>query len=160
MRINECTRLRVKDVDFDRGILTIRFGKGDKDRCAPLPESLQLKLADHIAGVKELYEQDRKNQVDGGVFLPEALARKYPNASKEWGWFWLFPAVKLSVDPRVSFIRRHHIQDSLLRRHVKLAVKHAGIVKRATVHTLRHSFATHLLENGTDYSYDTGIAWA
>ena len=150
LRVNECTHLRVKDIDFDRGILTVRAGKGDKDRCASLPGSLQLKLVDHVTEVKELYEQDRKKQVVGGVFIPEALARKYQNASKEWGWYWLFLAIKLSVDPRSSLIRRHHILDSLLLRHVKQAVKLVGIAKRATVHTLRHSFATHLLENGTD----------
>lgn len=149
LRLNECTRLRIRDIDFARSCLTIRSGKGDRDRQTILPEALTEKLVEHMESVKKTYEKDRGDDVDG-VYLPNALDRKYPNASREWGWYWLFPGAALSVDPRSKRVRRHHIHPSTFQKQVTRAGKNAGIIKKATVHTLRHSFATHLLENGND----------
>jgi integron integrase len=149
LRILEALRLRVKDVDFARKEILIRDGKGFKDRVTMLPQTLVPVLQAHLARVKALHEQDL--QAGGGtVFLPDALARKYPNADREWSWQYVFPSAKLSTDPRSGEVRRHHVQDQAVQRAVKQAVRKAGLVKLATPHTFRHSFATHLLEGGYD----------
>jgi site-specific recombinase XerD len=129
--------------------LTIRSGKGNKDRQTVLPESLKDDLREHLNGVRELYEKDREDHI-AGVYLPNALDRKYPNAGKEWIWQWVFPSKSLSIDPRARKIRRHHVHHNTLQKKIKQAAMQAGIPKKVTVHTLRHSFATHLLEKGYD----------
>ncbi len=149
LRLSECLSLRIKDVDIERGMIIVRAGKGDKDRRTVLPESLKLKIAEQIKHARAFYDQDRTKEI-AGVFLPGALERKYPNAGKEWPWFWLFPARSLSVDPRTTLVRRHHIHPGSLQKAFKTAVDAAGVNRQASVHTLRHSFATHLLENGYD----------
>lgn len=149
LRLSECLRLRIKDIDFHYQQITIRSGKGDKDRSTVLPESVVGDLKEHIEDVIKQHEQDIRNGYDT-VYLPNALANKYPNAGKEIGWHYLFPAQDLSVDPRSGVLQRHHIQDISLQRSVKTAMKKAGIRKSGSCHTFRHSFATHLLENGTD----------
>jgi len=149
LRLKECLQLRIKDVDLERGMVIVRSGKGDKDRRTVLPERLKDGLIHQINAVRVLYDKDRLNKVPG-VQLPNALERKYPGAGKEWGWFWLFPSNTLSVDPRSGKVRRHHIHQATLQKAFKKAVLEAEIPKQASVHTLRHSFATHLLENGYD----------
>ncbi len=149
LRLMECIRLRVKDVDFEYQQITVRDGKGRKDRVTMLPEILleplriQLELADAIR------EQDLKEGY-GAVYLPYALERKYPNANREFGWQYVFPATKRATDPRSGVERRHHIAESVLQRSVKQAVRDGGIRKPASCHSMRHSFATHLLEDGYD----------
>jgi integron integrase len=149
LRLNEALTLRIKDVDFERNIVMIRSGKGDKDRRTVLPESLKDDLIQHMGAARSLFDQDRQNNISG-VWLPGALEKKYPNAGKEWKWFWLFPAKGISVDLRSHTIRRHHVHPASLQKAFKTAVGEAGVTKQASVHTLRHSFATHLLENGYD----------
>jgi integron integrase len=149
MRLMECVRLRVKDVDFERHEIIVRDGKGGKDRVTMLPASLAAPLRDHLKRVRILFEQDN-SAGQPGVYLPDALEKKYPNASKEWGWFWAFPARGLAVDQHSGIKRRHHTHEQALQRAIKKAVATAGITKPATTHTLRHSFATHLLQSGYD----------
>lgn len=149
LRLSECLNLRIKDIDFERSVIVVRSGKGDKDRETILPANLQGKVETHINVIKRYYTEDRKNSVEG-VSLPKALIRKYPKAGLDWGWFWLFPSHKLSVDPRDLKVRRYHIYPSTLQKYFHSAVKRSNITKNASVHTLRHSFATHLVEAGYD----------
>lgn len=149
MRIMECLRLRVKDVDFGRGEILVRDGKGFKDRVTMLPTALAPALRDHMAQVKALHERDLGSG-GGETGLPYALDRKYPGAAREWIWQYVFPSATLSIDPRSGAVRRHHLLDQGIQRALKQALRDAGLIKPATPHTLRHSFATHLLESGYD----------
>ncbi len=149
LRLNECLSLRIKDVDLEQNIVIVRSGKGDEDRRTVLPERVKDTLIGHLDQVRSLYEKDRTENLNG-VALPGALERKYPNAGKEWGWFWLFPSKSLSIDPRTRIVRRHHVHPASLQRAFKAAVGKTDIVRHVSVHTLRHSFATHLLEKGYD----------
>ena len=149
MRLMECLRLRVKDVEFGRNLITVREGKGDRERRVPLPAVVRQDLATWLSQVKRIHTSDIAEGF-GSVYLPYALERKYPGAACEWGWQWLFPAEKRSKDPRSGIERRHHIEDWGIQRVVAQAVRDVGIKKPVSCHTFRHSFATHLLEEGYD----------
>lgn len=149
MRLMELARLRVQDIDFDRSTLYIRGGKGDKDRTTMLPKSLVEPLKQHLVNTKRLHEEDLAKGF-GDVYLPDSLDQKYPEAGKEWRWQYVFPSDRLSVDPRSGKVRRHHLSDSAIQQTMARAVARAGLAKHATVHTLRHSFATHLLMKGVN----------
>jgi integron integrase len=149
LRLSECVRLRVKDVDFNYKQILVRDGKGKKDRVTLLPRTAIPALQQHLERVRRIHGRD----IDlgfGAVYLPYALSRKYPSAPKEWAWQYVFPAAKRSTDPRSGVVRRHHIGPQSLQRAVKQAIRAAGFAKQGSCHTLRHSFATHLLEDGYD----------
>jgi len=149
MRLSEALRLRVKDVDFGQGIIVIRDAKGDKDRIVPLPKRLVEPLRQQLSHSEAVHKADLRVGL-GRVSLPFALARKYPNADREWPWQYVFPSTKVSRDPRSGDVKRHHLYDSYMEDAVKRCARLAGLTKRITCHTFRHSFATHLLENGRD----------
>lgn len=149
MRLLECLRLRVQDVEFERNLIVVRRGKGNKDRVVPLPEAVAPKLREYLVRVRRLHESDLAEGY-GEVYLPDALAVKYPNAPKSWVWQWVFPSGRISVDPRSGKSRRHHLHEDSVQKAMHAAVLRAGIVRKAGCHTLRHSFATHLLERGHD----------
>jgi integron integrase len=149
LRLMEGLRLRVKDIDFEQHQIIVRSGKGEKDRVTMLPDTLRQPLLQHLRQVKALHQQDLAVGY-GAVYLPYALNRKYPNANREWGWQYVFPAQRLSIDPRSGEVRRHHLDDSNLRKAIHQAAQQLGLHKPVGPHTLRHSFATHLLESGYD----------
>jgi integron integrase len=149
LRVLECCRLRIQDVDFGSNQIVVRAGKGDKDRTTMLPAVAKADIARHLGRVRDQHERDLAAGA-GWVELPNALARKYPHAGRQWVWQWVFPATRVYRDRATGQRRRHHLHETVLQREVKRAVWQAGIPKRASPHTLRHSFATHLLEDGYD----------
>jgi len=149
MRLMEGLRLRVKDVDFDRRVIIVRDGKGGKDRVVMLPRSIEQPLRRQLLAAHATWQSDRQFN-RAGVYLPHALDAKYPRASQSWLWHWIFPSRTLALDPRSGFVRRHHLNEKKLQRDLKAAVARSGVTKPVSVHTLRHSFATHLLHGGTD----------
>ena len=149
LRHAECRRLRVKDVCFDEGHVVVRSGKGEKDRITVLPDCCRQDLMEQVERVRRLHQRDLKDGL-GVVYLPYALERKYPNENRDFGWQWIFPAAKLSKDPRSGTMRRHHVGEDLFAKAFRVAMERSGITKNAVPHSLRHSFATHLLESGAD----------
>ncbi len=148
LRLMEITRLRTQDIDFEQRIIFVREGKGNKDRVVPLPASLVHPLADHLQRVRGLWDADQERRTNP-VQVPESVGRKIPQSGGQWGWFWVFPSAGLSRDPETGIIRRHHVTRNCLQKAVSGAAVKAAIHKRVTVHTLRHTFATHHLERGT-----------
>lgn len=149
LRVSECCELRVKDIDLDQGLVTVRAGKGAKDRTTLLPDSCRGELEAQLTRCRAVHDADRAAGIPG-VWLPDALERKYRGAGREFGWFWVFPSHSLSTDPRVGVVRRHHVSESVLQKAVGSAARAAGIHRPVSAHTLRHTFATHLLLNGVD----------
>ena len=149
MRLLEALRLRVKDVDFERHVIVVREAKGAKDRVVMLPLALETDLRTQLATARSVWELDRRLG-QAGVQVPHALERKYPQVGQTWAWFWMFPSPALSTDPATGVVRRHHLHEERLQRALRKALAQAGIAKRVSAHTLRHSFATHLLQSGTD----------
>ncbi len=149
LRVSECCELRIKDVDFDQGLITVRGGKGAKDRTTLLAETCRDELRAQLREAEALHQADRRARL-AGVWLPDAVERKYPSAGRELGWFWVFPSHALSTDPRAGEVRRHHVHESVIQKAVKAAALEGRIHKPVSVHVLRHSFATHLLLNGVD----------
>ena len=149
MRLLECLRLRVKDVEYAENRIVVRDAKGHRDRVVPLPIVLRAALASSLSRVKGIHRKDLAEGF-GGVFLPDALARKYPSADRDWGWQWVFPAEHRSRDPRTQVERRHHLHETVVQRAVKQAVRDVGLSRAASCHTFRHSFATHLIQDGYD----------
>jgi integron integrase len=149
MRLLECLRLRVKDVEFGENRIVVRDAKGHRDRVVPFPIVLRAAMASCLSRVKAIHQKDLAGGF-GSVYLPEALSRKYPRADREWGWQWVFPAEHRSRDPRTQVERRHHLHETVIQRAVRQAVRDVGISRAASCHTFRHSFATHLIQDGYD----------